>query len=153
MEKKMNENELTCHVVKNRADKVLCFRIRNDVFVRELRMFKDTDIDRFDDEAVYIAVRDDAEIIGTVRVYRDDNGRWFGGRLAVKKEKRKASAAKMLVKKAEEVASYNGADILFAMVQEKNVNFFKKTGWEVKEGPLQHRSITHYIMSVNTTRR
>ncbi len=148
---KSNDNSfLECFEVTGKKEKSICFRIRENVFVTEMKMFEGSDVDSFDDEAIHIAVKDKDGIIGTVRVYRDEEGRWFGGRLAVNKGKRRGNAARMLVKKAEEIASRVGADFLFAMVQEKNVNFFLKNGWNVEKGPVEHHKTIHYLMSVKT---
>ncbi|RMF92561.1 MAG: GNAT family N-acetyltransferase [Candidatus Schekmanbacteria bacterium] len=145
MEKGRKER-LKCYVVDNEKEMNACFNIRKSVFVDELKMFEESDVDSFDEEAVHIAVSDESGIIGTVRVYKDKKGNWFGGRLAVRKGKRHGIAGRLLVKKAEDIALKNGAHTLFALVQKKNVNFFKKLKWEVKEGPFEYYGILHYLM-------
>ena len=95
-------NEILCRPVGNDDELRECFEIRKKIFVEEQALFKDTDRDEQDAEALHIAAFYKKRIIGTVRIYVDDDGIWWGGRLAVKKKYR-GRAGRLLVQKAVQI--------------------------------------------------
>ena len=138
-----------CQIAKNEKEILECFRIRNEVFVREQKLFKDSDIDRFDKNAIYILVKIDNEIVGTVRVFKKENGIWFGGRLAVLKKARRGDASKFLVKKAVEIAKSKNAKKFLAWVQEPNVNFFLRLDWKKLNRKKNYLGKQHELMEAD----
>jgi putative N-acetyltransferase (TIGR04045 family) len=62
------------------------YDLRRATFVEEQRLFEGSDIDEHDAKATHIVVLGHLagmpdEVIGGVRIYPDDGGTWFGGRL------------------------------------------------------------------------
>lgn len=142
----INKGKIVCFIAQDAENINACFILRGEVFVKELKMFKLTDRDRYDNSAILIGMKKGDDFIGTVRVYEKEKGIWFGGRLAVRKNERQGNSSRQLVKYAEDIALQKGAKHFFAMVQKKNINFFKKLGWDIKDGPLMHHGILHYLM-------
>ncbi len=129
---------IICRQISNDEELAQCFDIRRKVFVQEQHLFEDTDIDDHDGHAIYLAAFFQNRIIGTVRMYGDDAGNWWGGRLAVLKKYR-GRAGRELVLAAVAEAKLQGAVHFFANILSENVNFFKNIGWRcVKEEFVLH---------------
>lgn len=130
---------LTCHPARTSADLKEAFEIRNQVFVREQKIFGSSDRDNNDPKSIHLVVRQDQHVVGTVRVFPagNGNGHWIGGRLAVKKRYRSSGAGELLVENAVACVKKNGCTRFTAHIQEENVTFFSRLGWkgvgEVKE--------------------
>ena len=138
-----------CQIAENEEEISECYRIRREVFVTEQRLFKNSDRDKFDKNAIHIFAKQNGEIIGTVRVFEEKDGVWFGGRLAVLKKARRGSAAKLLVKKAVETANEKKAKKFLAWVQETNVNFFLRLGWKKTDKKKIYLRKPHQLMEAN----
>ena len=78
--------------------------------------------------AIHIAAFYQNRIIGTVRVYQDAGGAWWGGRLAVLKKYR-GRAGRDLVFAAVAEVKLQGAEHFYANILSENLNFFKNIGW------------------------
>ena len=127
------------------------FEIRRQVFVEEQNIFKHTDKDENDAQALYLMALMDGEIIGVVRVFPvgDHDDEWVGGRLAVKKPFRGSSAGWRLVQAAVELVKIHGCRRFTAMIQKENVSFFEKLGWQ-PFGPLfLYHGKEHMAMSAD----
>jgi len=130
------QDELICHPCRTDEELASAFRIRNEVFVNEQKIFKESDIDENDKKSIHLVAKKGREVIGTVRVYpENDNGHWVGGRLAVKKEFRTSGAGKLLVQEAVRYATRQGCTKFTAHIQKSNVDFFKHLGWR-PVGPM-----------------
>ncbi len=106
------------------------FEIRKEVFVNEQKIFKDTDKDKDDKHALYLIAMIDDEIVGTVRVFPIGDNEWVGGRLAVKKKFRGTRTGWLLVQEAVSLVKKNHCRKFTAMIQEENIKFFKRLGWQ-----------------------
>lgn len=127
-----NEFGIVCHSARNSHERNEAFKIRREVFVNEQRMFSDSDRDENDSESILLVAKTEGKIIGTVRVFpgKAGVGHWIGGRLAVQKEYRTGRTGSLLVKEAMKRVKKKGCTIFTAEIQEKNVRFFKKLGWQ-----------------------
>ena len=110
-----------------------CFSIRYSVFVVEQKMFKKTDQDEFDNNAIHLAAidSDDGNVISTVRCYKVGDNIWYGSRLAVPKEYRNhhSRIGVKLCKLAEKTVDEHGAKQFLDYIQIKNVRFFEGLRW------------------------
>jgi putative N-acetyltransferase (TIGR04045 family) len=97
-------------------------------FVQQQNFFKNSDRDDYDGQAIHIAAFYQSRIIGTVRVYQDTSGAWWGGRLAVLKKYR-GRAGRELVRAAVALVKLQGAEHFYANILSENLNFFKNIGW------------------------
>lgn len=105
------------------------FEIRREVFVVEQNLFADTDRDGDDLRSLYLIALMDGEITGVVRVFPTSDHAWVGGRLAVRKKYRGTRVGYLLVKGAMRLVKEKRCSSFTAMIQEENINFFKRIGW------------------------
>ena len=119
---------IICRQIINDEELAQCFDIRRKVFVQEQHIFENSDIDDHDGNAIYLAAFFQNRIIGTVRMYSDDAGNWWGGRLAVL-EKYRGRAGRALVIAAVALVKQRGAEHFYANILKENINFFKTIGW------------------------
>jgi putative N-acetyltransferase (TIGR04045 family) len=136
---------ITCRKIINDEEQAACFRIRKQVFVDEQKLFCDSDLDDHDKDAVHIAAFINDKIIGTVRVYRETEDVWVGGRLAVKKRYR-GNAGKCLVLKAVEIVKNSNARVFKAIIQADNVPFFINLKWKPVGEIYLHHGKMHQLM-------
>ena len=131
-------DSLVCHPARTADERAQAFEIRKAVFVREQRLFKNTDVDENDKNGIHLVAKQGNNIIGTVRVYPAEtgNGDWIGGRLAVKQGFRTSGAGELLVREAVAVVKKQGCNHFTAHIQEKNIAFFEQLGWR-RAGPLK----------------
>jgi putative N-acetyltransferase (TIGR04045 family) len=143
--------EIVCREACGKAELEKCYRIRRKVFVEEQRLFPRTDRDRYDAEALHLAAFQEGRIIGTVRIYQEGKGIWFGGRLAVLKGFR-GKAGRLLIEKAIETARSKKAKRFLAYVQVKNVPFFQRCGWSQAGEIFQYHGVPHQLMEADLKR-
>lgn len=139
---------IRCRPVANEAELRQCLVIRARVFVDEQKLFPQTDWDEHDAGAIHLLAEQGGAVVGTVRVYRF-NGRWWGGRLAVVRSVR-GRAGKLLVRQAVATARARGADRLYANVQQQNVPFFLKLGWQADGAPFVMNERMHQRLFIAT---
>ncbi|RLB24550.1 MAG: MSMEG_0568 family radical SAM protein [Deltaproteobacteria bacterium] len=141
---------LVCHPVRTRSELEAAFKIREEVFVKEQKMFVGSDRDKNDKKSTHLIVMVGDDIVGTVRVFPvGKDGHWVGGRLAVKKAFRATGAGKVLVKEAVRYVKGKGCKHFTAHIQEKNVPFFLHLGWKPLGKLEQYCGRPHQLMEAN----
>lgn len=105
------------------------------------------------------------QVVGVVRIYEENKGEWYGGRLGVTKEYRSfskficphlfasseisalyhMSIAAGLIYRAVSLANFLGCHKFSAHVQEQNVKLFKRLHWNVV-GELEQQGVKHFLM-------
>ena len=140
-------------IVNTNAEIQQCFAIRYSVFVKEQKMFKETDRDEFDDNAIHIAAinSDDRKVISTVRCHQVGENIWYGSRLAVPKEYRThhTQIGVKLCKLAEIIVAERGAKRFLAYIQKQNVRFFERLRWRKVDTPVMHFRVQHQLMEAS----
>ena len=140
-------------IVNTNAEIQQCFAIRYSVFVKEQKMFKETDRDEFDDNAIHIAAinSDDWKVISTVRCHQVGENIWYGSRLAVPKEYRThhTQIGVKLCKLAEIIVAERGAKRFLAYIQKQNVRFFERLRWRKVDTPVMHFGVQHQLMEAS----
>ena len=130
------------------------YRIREEVFVREQRLFLGSDRDGRDDEAATIRVlgfRDDVAG-GAVRLYPlDGAGHWQGDRLAVLPGSRGHGLGAPLVRFAVATAASGGGRLMTAHIQPRNVPFFERLGWSASGDQEIYVGVPHVPMAIDLT--
>jgi putative N-acetyltransferase (TIGR04045 family) len=135
-------------------ERASAYRLRRDVFCKEQGIFIDDDRDAIDAEArllvalAYVAGMPD-QVVGTVRIHRDDTGNWWGSRLAVDSEfRRQGHLGAALIRLAVASANAIGCETFLAHVQRQNVPLFRKLHWKsLQEETLQGRP--HHLMQAD----
>jgi putative N-acetyltransferase (TIGR04045 family) len=129
-------------------------RIREEVFVREQRLFRGSDRDAHDDEAATIRVLGfrDGVAGGAVRLYPlDDAGHWQGDRLAVLSGARGLGLGAPLVWFAVSTAARSGGRVMTAHIQPRNVGFFERLGWSTCGEQEIYVGVAHIPMTIDLT--
>ena len=132
-------HQITYHSARTDDELSQAFGVRREVFVNEQALFVESDIDEHDAASIHIVAQKGKRIIGTVRVFPDPRqrrGHWIGGRLAVLKNFRDYRVGAALVKEAMKRVKKKDGTVFTAHIQEKNIRFFKKLGWNAA-GPVE----------------
>jgi len=125
------------------------FRVREEVFVEEQRLFDGSDRDHWDETALHIVAISGGRVLGAVRLYAlDEAGLWQGDRLAVSNEARKLRAGGRLVRCAVRTAGALGGHLMIARIQEPIVPLFRFLGWERVGGLIEYRGVPHQRMTI-----
>jgi putative N-acetyltransferase (TIGR04045 family) len=145
----------SCRIATTRKELAAHHRIRREVFVREQRLFAESDRDRYDYSASVIRVLGHCAgaAAGTVRLYPLDRsgGRWQGDRLAVLPAYRTRGLAVPLVRFAVATAAGLGGEVMVAHIQLANVAFFEHLGWMRQGGQETYVGVAHQPMAIALT--
>ena len=131
-------SDIICRQTASDDEMAQCLEIRRKVFVQEQHLFGHSDQDEHDARAIHLAAFFQNRIVGTVRVYQDADGSWWGGRLAVLKKYR-GRAGRELVLAAESTVKKHGTSIFYANILSENLNFFLNLGWR----PVGEKFLLH----------
>jgi putative N-acetyltransferase (TIGR04045 family) len=88
-------------------------------------------------------------VVGAVRLYPlDEAGLWKGDRLAVLPEARRLRVGAPLVRFAVRTAGEMGGTRMIALIQTRNVPFFRHLGWSRLGDETDYRGATHQEMEI-----
>lgn len=144
--------DIVCRPIHGVHELAACYHIRRKIFIDEQGLFKATDCDDIDKQAIHIVALSKAEVIGTVRVYQEKPGVWWGGRLAVIKKYR-GMTGKLLIQKAIEIARENKAHIMYANVQVTSAPFFRRLKWQPCGAVFTYQGKPHQLMKMELSGR
>ncbi|MFI5322483.1 MAG: MSMEG_0567/Sll0786 family nitrogen starvation N-acetyltransferase [Thermodesulfobacteriota bacterium] len=131
------------------------FHLRRDVFVKEQKIFGETDIDKYDTDPFHKVIHivsaklPDREIIGAVRCYRKEGDTWVGGRLSVAPGYRNGRVGAGLVRFAVQTMRSGDCKKFLAYVQPQNIRFFIRLGWTPVDAPEVYQGFPHQLMEVD----
>lgn len=106
--------------------------LRRAIFSEEQGLFEGSDRDAHDAHALPIVALSQIagmadRVVGVVRIYRDEPGTWYGGRLGVRREFRRFGAiGTALIATAVSTARALGCERFLATVQDANVRYFER---------------------------
>ncbi|MEO0755608.1 MAG: MSMEG_0567/Sll0786 family nitrogen starvation N-acetyltransferase [Cyanobacteria bacterium J06648_16] len=115
------------------------FGLRKEIFCDEQGLFEHHDRDNLDETAYPIVAiahtpQQPDQVVGVVRIYETQPRQWYGGRLGVHPDFRRAGRiGKGLIQKAVTTAHTWGCDRFLATVQLQNVRFFTRLHWHSLE--------------------
>jgi putative N-acetyltransferase (TIGR04045 family) len=147
--------KLIFKIVGNEKELEDYFRLRHDVFVKEQKIFKESDVDRYDTNPFHKVIHivsvmpQDREIVGAVRCYRLEGDTWVGGRLSVAPGYRNGRVGAGLVKFAVQTMKSGDCKKFLAHVQPQNVRFFIRLGWTPVGEPEIYQGFPHQLMEAN----
>jgi putative N-acetyltransferase (TIGR04045 family) len=125
------------------------FALRHAIFVEEQRVFTASEIDETDAIAYPIIAQHNTQVVGVVRIYESAPRQWYGGRLGVHVDHRRAGkVGKGLIQKAVMTANGWGCDRFLATVQSQNVRFFQRLHWTSLE-EINVCGLPHYLMEAD----
>jgi putative N-acetyltransferase (TIGR04045 family) len=140
---------LDVRVAETEADVVAHHEVRREVFVREQGIFAEDDHDGWDEDAVKVVASLGGRVLGAVRLYPlDEAGLWKGDRLAVLPEGRRLHIGAPLVRFAVATAGRRGGTRMIALIQARNVPFFRQLGWSALGDETDYRGATHQEMTI-----
>lgn len=120
--------------------------LRNEVFVRELGMFEESDRDDRDEDAIHLIAYVDDEPVGAVRLNEEGPGEWTGSRLQVLPDFRSRGVGRLLIGAAEAVAYARGCKRFTALVRQDRAGLFEGLRWtDEGEGP-EVAGVPHRMM-------
>jgi putative N-acetyltransferase (TIGR04045 family) len=127
------------------------FRLRYDVFVKEQKIFPESDIDEYDHDAVHlIAINEPTgKVVGGVRCYKKEGDTWFGGRLSAAPAFRNGRVGANLVRLAVKTVKSKGCKTFLAYIQPQNVKFFERLGWRIVGEPVIYQGLSHQLMEAD----
>ncbi|MCU0578575.1 MAG: MSMEG_0568 family radical SAM protein [Desulfobacterota bacterium] len=141
---------LVCHPARTREEKEWAAAIRHRVFVEEQKLFPETDRDENDRKSIHLVAVNEGNIVGTVRVFpEENNGHWIGGRLAIQKDFRFSGAGEALVREAVATVRRKGCNLFTAHIQRENVPFFVRLGWQAVGPMFEYRGRPHQLMEAD----
>lgn len=132
------------------------YRLRRAVFAEEQGLFnQDRDVHDFTAHPI-VAIAYNCgvadRVVGAVRIYEQEPGLWYGGRLCVERRYRRyGMIGKALVNEAVSRAIELGCSTFLATVQEANETYFQSLHWNTLQ-PLQLLNRAHVLMQAQLTR-
>ena len=142
-------SSLEVRVARTDEDLAAHHRVRHEVFVREQGIFAGDDLDAWDEGAVKVIASIGPLVVGAVRLYPlDEAGLWKGDRLAVMRDARALRAGGPLVRFAVETAGRMGGSRMIALIQSRNVAFFRHLGWTTLGTETSFRGASHQEMTI-----
>jgi putative N-acetyltransferase (TIGR04045 family) len=127
------------------------FALRQQIFAHEQGLFRETDRDPHDEHALPIVAMTEIagmpdRVVGVVRIYEARDHTWFGGRLGVDRDHRRAVAiGTALITEAVSSAHARGAREFLATVQPQNVRYFRRHHFHPLER-VQVCGVPHCLM-------
>ncbi len=128
--------------------------LRQRVFCDEQHIFPEHDQDAIDDFAIPLVALSSLgimheEVVGTVRIYQEEPGLWWGSRLAVSRRYRKVGAiGTSLIHLAVSAAHARGCRRFLAHVQSQNAKLFQALHWETLHEVFIHGH-PHHLMQAD----
>ncbi len=170
----MSSQSYLFNLAKTPQEIAAYFELRHSIFVEEQGLFHGSDIDELDAIAYrIIALTNDQskqrdteaqsfkspqhsvlstqhlEVLGIVRIYEPEPGLWYGGRLGVHRDYRRAGKiGKGLIYKAVTTANTWGCERFLATVQLQNVRFFQRLHWNSLE-EIIICGLPHHLMEAD----
>ena len=142
------------YIVAEAWDLAACTALRQMVFCDEQGLFVGSDQDAIDEVAITLAAVSSEQVVGTVRIHEALSGEavgglWFGSRLAVRRDVRRAGGiGAELIRHAVGFARARGANDFRAHVQQSNVAMFHALHWHILAPILLH-GYPHTLMQAD----
>lgn len=102
--------------------------LREEIFVVE-QGFKD-EFDDIDPKALHMVVFDGEIPAATARTFKDENGDWYIGRIAVKKDMRGKKLGLFVMNEIEKIVRAKGGQKASLWAQTRAMNFYEKAGYK-----------------------
>lgn len=122
--------------------------IRFTVFCDEQGVLREREIDEYDEPgmAKHIVIYNDSKPVATSRFYKENNGRWHAGRIAVLKEMRGTGCGRKVLEFAEEEMKKFGAEKIFISAQVQAKGFYEALGYKAYGDIYPEENIPHTAM-------
>jgi predicted GNAT family N-acyltransferase len=122
------------------------FRLRHEVFVFEQAVPVELERDEFDRDAIHLlALRNDDEAVGTLRIVMSDDTAKVG-RMAVAKAARGTGIGSRLMDCAIAMATERGARQIVLHAQLAAIDFYRRLGFRAEGETFEEAGIMHVAM-------
>lgn len=120
--------------------------IRYKVFTLEQGFAKEDDLDDLDSKSIHIIVFSYDKPIGTARMFKEDEGIYHIGRLAILKEYRNQGIGSFILKIFEKKAKDLGANKIHLGSQIDKASFYEKNGYKKYGDIFNDAGYPHIMM-------
>ena len=141
------ENKISITEAITQKEKLECFNIRFEVFVKEQGVPKEIEIDEFDRNSFHALARINNKTLGTGRLIYLDTENAKIGRMAVSLEYRKTGIGGLILDFLEKKATNMGVKNLTLNAQEYISKFYSKHGYYKKGVVFLEAGIPHMKMN------
>jgi putative N-acetyltransferase (TIGR04045 family) len=130
------------------------FRLRREIFGAEQGLFEGSDRDAHDEHATPIVAQGEIAgmpdgVVGVVRIYEQEPGTWYGGRLGVSHAYRRVGAVgTALITEAVSTAHAWGCTRFLATVQSANARYFEHHHFRKLEA-IELLGRPHFLMQAS----
>ncbi len=136
--------------IADENDKLLVFKLRTEVFVKEQNVPLEIELDSEYETALHIIAEENETAIGCARIIFDKTKAHIG-RLAVKKEYRGKGIGHSICKYIIEYCHKSGYKNIWLNSQTHAVDFYKKIGFIPQGDVFYEAGIEHIKMEINNT--
>ncbi len=126
------------------------FLLRYKVFILEQKFSESIEIDEHDNESTFLVAKEGNDVIGTLRLFKED-GNVMLGRMAVEKAWRGKGVGKALVLAAIPIARKLGGVYLAAHAQVQALGFYLKAGFSPHGKEFDEDGAPHQMVRVKLT--
>ena len=122
-------------------------RLRNEVFVSEQKITL-PEIDDEDFNAIHVFSLNDGkdDALATCRIFKDENGDWYLGRVVVSKDARMMYLGSKMMKEVHEYLKEKDVNRIYCHAQMTAKPFYDSLGYKVKGETFDEGGIEHVLM-------
>lgn len=102
--------------------------LREEIFVIEQGF--EEEFDSIDKDALHMVVLDGELPVATARTFKDENGDWYIGRIAVKKDMRGKGLGLFVMDEIEKIVRGKGGKKASLWAQTRAMSFYEKAGYK-----------------------
>jgi predicted GNAT family N-acyltransferase len=122
-----------------------CFILRYKVFVLEQGFDEEIEIDEFDNFATHFVAIDEDKVVGTLRLYKKNDG-YILGRMAIDAAYRKKDIGRNLIKHTIEFVKRAGGKYIVAHAQVQALTFYEKCGFKKYGKEFLEEAVPHILV-------
>ncbi|MDE6555066.1 MAG: GNAT family N-acetyltransferase [Lactobacillus sp.] len=122
-------------------------RLRSEVFVSEQKITL-PEIDNEDFSAIHVFMLNENKdnALATCRIFKEQNGDWYLGRVVVSKEARGMHLGSKMLEEVHHYLKENGVDRLYCHAQMTAKPFYDYLDYQVKGDTFDEGGIEHVLM-------
>lgn len=122
-------------------------RLRSEVFVSEQKITL-PEIDNEDFSAIHVFMLNENKdnALATCRIFKEQNGDWYLGRVVVSKEARGMHLGSKMLEEVHHYLKENGVDRLYCHAQMTAKPFYDYLAYQVKGDTFDEGGIEHVLM-------
>lgn len=122
-------------------------RLRSEVFVSEQKItLPEIDNEDFDAIHVFTLNEDKDNVLATCRIFKEENGDWYLGRVVVSKDARGMHLGSKMLEEVHQYLKEDGINRLYCHAQMTAKPFYDYLGYQVKGEVFDEGGIEHVLM-------